>query len=465
MTRRWIGFLTLLTALWAARAASLVDPTFDIGSGANGIVEQVLQQPDGKILVCGNFTSFNGQNKGYVARLNNDGSVDTSFTAGPGYWTRHMALQPDGKIVIGGFFTTVEGTKRNRIARLTQNGSLDMSFNPGAGCEGVLGVAIDGNADPFVMWCEVLANGRILAVGNFTNYNTTQAYGIIAINPDGSRDTAFDMGSTGLDSWGRVIKPLDNGQVMVGGWFQNYRGRGANRIARINPDGSPDTTFNAFYGDKTAVYAIVQQANGQLITSGHSLNDQGLFIREIERLNLDGSVDSTWPGFTNDKTECLLMQTNGKVVVGGYFNKVNGEPRNSLARFNADGSLDATFVANADNYVWTIAPAGPGKILVSGGFSSIDGISRGGVARLNLPEGTSGGVTTPPAPKILNASLNGRFECTISSVVGFNYSLQYKGDAQSTNWISLPSVAGTGGPLMLQDGRPAAPRFYRVEAQ
>ena len=144
------------------------------------------------------------------------------------------------------------------------------------------------------------------------------------------------------------------------------------------------------------MYSVVQQANGQLITSGHSLNQQGLFTREVERVNSDGSVDSTWPGFTNEKTECLMMQTNGKVIASGYFSKVNGESRNCIARFNPDGSLDETFVANADNYVWTVAPAGPGKVLVSGGFSTIDGIPRSGVARLNLPEGTSGGVTTPP---------------------------------------------------------------------
>jgi uncharacterized delta-60 repeat protein len=465
MKGRWIRFVAIFTTALLSQAASLVDTTFNIGTGANGIVEQVLQQPDGKILICGNFTSFNGQNKGYVARLNNDGSVDSSFTAGPGYWTRHMALQADGKIVIGGFFTTVEGQKRNRIARLNTNGSLDTSFDVGAGCEGTLGVAIDGNADPFVMWCEVLPSGRILATGNFTNYNTTQAYGIIAINPNGSRDTTFDIGGTGLDSWGRSIKPLDNGQVMLSGWFQNYRGFGANRLVRINADGSPDTTFHPYYGDSTAIYSVVQQSNGQLITSGHSLNSQGLFKREVERINADGSVDSSWPGFTNDKTECLLMQTNGKVVVSGYFSQVNGQPRSCLARFNADGSLDDTFLANADNYVWTIAPGGPGKILVSGGFTSIDGIPRGGVARLNLPEGSSGGVTTPPRPTILNAHVSGSFQRTVGSVSGFNYVLQYKSDATGSAWASLPAVAGTGGPIALSDGRPSSPRLYRVVVQ
>src|SRR5881394_3924530 len=116
MSRCRIALLTLIGCLNIfARSASLVDGAFNIGTGANGIVEQVLQQPDGKILICGNFTTFNGQPKLYMARLNNDGSVDTSFTAGPGYWTRHMALQSDGKIVIGGYFTTIEGQKWNRI--------------------------------------------------------------------------------------------------------------------------------------------------------------------------------------------------------------------------------------------------------------------------------------------------------------------------------------------------------------
>lgn len=463
MRRGWIFLLTLASWLNVeAREQTLVDSTFVIGTGADGIVEQVLQQPDGKILICGNFTTFNGQPKSYMARLNNDGSVDTSFTANPGYWTRHMALQPDGKIVIGGFFTTVEAQKRNRIARLNPNGSLDTSFNVGAGCEGVLGVAVDGNRDPFVMWCEVLPTGRILAVGNFTNYNTTQAWGIIAIKPDGSRDTSFDIGGNGLDSWGRVIKPLANGQIMVGGWFQNYRGKTSNRIVRINSDGSPDNSFTAFYGDRTAIYTIVEQANGQLITAGHSLNVEGLFSREVVRLNLNGSVDQSWPGSTDEKTESLLLLPNGKVVVGGNFTKVNGQPRKGLARFNEDGTLDTTFSADTDNYVWTVAAGDPGKILVSGGFTTVAGVPMRGVARLRLPEGTT---TLPPAPTISNARLNGKFQCVVGTLRGYSYTLQYKNSAQQTTWTSLPSVAGVGGPVTLSDDAPAAPRYYRVEVR
>src|SRR5262249_19369486 len=158
----------------ASLRAGVLDPTFNPGSGAGGgIVEQALPQADGRILVCGNFTSFNGKNRGYVARLNADGSVDESFWAQPGYWVRNMALQADGRIIIGGYFTTVEGTSRNLVARLNTNGSLDTSFDPGTGARGIIAGGIDGNIDPFVFWTAVQPDQKILITGNFTNYNGT----------------------------------------------------------------------------------------------------------------------------------------------------------------------------------------------------------------------------------------------------------------------------------------------------
>src|SRR5687767_14076553 len=78
--------------------SSPLDMSFDPGGNdIGGLVESVLQQPDGKILICGNFTSFQGSSRAYVARLNRDGTLDASFAAHPGYWVRHMSLQPDGK--------------------------------------------------------------------------------------------------------------------------------------------------------------------------------------------------------------------------------------------------------------------------------------------------------------------------------------------------------------------------------
>jgi uncharacterized delta-60 repeat protein len=440
----------------------LLDSSFNIGTGANGLVEQVLQIPHGKILVCGNFTTFNGKDRGYIALLNNDGSVDESFNARPGYWVRHMTVQPDGKIVIGGYFKAVEGVSRNLIARLNPDGSLDTSFDPGSGAQVLIAGGIDGNIDPFVFWTEVQPDGKILATGNFRNYNGESSMGIVRINPDGSRDTSFDVGG-GLDSWGRVIKVLPNGQILLGGWFTSYHGQNRNRLVRINSDGTPDSNFNPFYGDKTAVYSIALRPDGKVITSGDSINPDGLFRQNVVVLNDDGSVDQSWAGRTNDKTESLLLQDDGKLILTGYFTLLDDVRRPNIGRLNADGTLDDSFSVSVDNFIWTVTPAGTGKILVSGGFFNVDGESRNGVARLNLPEGATPGI---PAPRIFGIRrTQSTVEMSVNTILDRSYTLQYCNSTVERNWVSLPSVTGNGGSITLTDPSPQTPRFYRVAVQ
>src|SRR5947207_15444190 len=92
-----LKFFCMVLALFCARgivpAQGSLDTTFNPGTGGDGLVESMLVQSDGKILICGNFTTFNNTSHAYIARLNSDGSVDESFHADVGYWVRHMALQ------------------------------------------------------------------------------------------------------------------------------------------------------------------------------------------------------------------------------------------------------------------------------------------------------------------------------------------------------------------------------------
>lgn len=396
--RLW-ALLVFALQLITAQAASSLDPTFNPGSGANGIVEQVLPLANGQIMICGNFTTFNGRNHPYIARLNSDGSLDESFYGQASYWVRHMSVQTDGKIVIGGYFKGVQGVSRNLIARLNSDGSLDGSFDPGTGATDSLGTAIDGNPDPFVFWTVIQPDGKIIATGNFKNYNGSPSSGLVRLNPNGSRDATFNVGG-GLDSWGRSLRLQSNGQVVVSGWFQNYNGRSFNRLVRVNSDGSADLSFSHFFGDKTSIYTTAATADGKMIVAGHSLNPDALFTREITRLNADGSEDSTFVGRSNEKTESVLIQSDGKIILGGYFTAVDGAPRTSIARMNPDGSLDDTLQANIDNYVWTVALQSDGKLLISGGFYTVDGVSRNGVARLL----TGASAPPPPPAPVLTAS-------------------------------------------------------------
>src|SRR5688572_6070695 len=257
-----------------ARGASLLDPSFKTGKGANGYVEQMLEQPDGKILICGLFGEFDGKVMRFIGRLNSDGSIDPTFNATPSYWVRHMILLPDGKIVIGGMFNYIGTTRRNLIARLNSDGSLDTTFDPGSGGEVSIGTGVNNDPRPFIIWMDRQPDGKILVTGNFRDYGGAQSSGIVRINPDGSRDATFKVGA-GINTWGRFVKRFDNEQIVVTGWFTSYNNRNFNRLVVLNSDGSFDATVNAFYGDKTAVYTVYRQAEGKLITGGHSLNEQG----------------------------------------------------------------------------------------------------------------------------------------------------------------------------------------------
>ncbi len=367
----------------AVAQTSFVDPSFDPGSGADGgFVEAVALQPDGKILVCGNFTTFNGQTHHNVARLNSDGSLDSSFQADVGYWVRNLALQNDGKVVIGGFFTDVNGIPRNRVARLNADGSLDLSFNPGSGCEGKI-VPVDPT-EPFVFAVGLQSDGRIIIGGNFITYNGATRSGLARLNSDGSLDTSFDVGS-GMNSWVRSLRVQPNGQTLVSGWFTTYNNVGHNRMVLLNSDGSADTTLAPNFGDSTAIYSMAPLANGQIVVGGHSINTNAPFVTEVVRLNPDGSFDPTFNpsgSGANDKVEIVLLQSDGKFVIAGYFNQYDGEARQGVARLNADGTLDESFVVNINNWSFSGVLQGDGRVLICGGFSAVDGFARGGVVRL-----------------------------------------------------------------------------------
>ena len=118
------------------------DPTFnplDIGfghgNGANGIIYTTKQQIDGKFLIGGQFTAYNEFSRPYIARVNENGSNDASFTpgTGPNFYVNTIVIQDNGSMVIGGGFSQVSGVARGRVARLNSNGVLDNTFAPGTG--------------------------------------------------------------------------------------------------------------------------------------------------------------------------------------------------------------------------------------------------------------------------------------------------------------------------------------------
>jgi uncharacterized delta-60 repeat protein len=357
-----------------------LDTTFNPRTGANNKVEAIALQPNGKILIGGRFISYNGDTVNSIARLNTDGSLDTTFNSGSGAnsGVYTIALQTDGKVIIGGGFTSINGNSRNRIARLNANGSIDTSFNIGTGVIGV------GN---YVGTITIQPNGKIFIGGDIELYNNIPTRLYAALNSNGSLVTNFNQGM-GANGSVSAISLQQDGKIIIGGTFSRYYGSPRNYIARLNSDGSLDTTFNPGTGPRGGwVETVVLQPDGKIIIGGNFQSYNGININNIARLNTDGSLDSTFNPSTGASSDVnsIALQADGKIIIGGNFLSYNSIIRNRIARLNADGSLDATFNTGtgANERVYSIALQPDNKIIIGGNFTSINGYSKNKIARLN----------------------------------------------------------------------------------
>ena len=356
--------------------AGTVNNSFIYGTGFDSVVYSIAIQSDGKIVVGGVFTSYDGTSANYIIRLNTDGLIDTSFVTGTGFnnYVQSIAIQSNGAILVGGQFTDYNGTPANYIIRLNSDGSIDTSFVYGTGF------------DYYVLSIAIQSNGAILVGGQFTDYNGTPANYIIRLNSDGSIDTSFVYG-TGFDSLVFSIAIQSNGKILVGGFFTSYDGTGANNIIRLNTDGSIDTSFVYGTGFDNIINSIAIQSDGKIVVGGGFNNYNGTPANRIIRLNSDGLIDTSFvygTGF-NFQVRSIAIQFDGKIVVGGQFTNYNGIGANRIIRLNTDGSVDTSFVYGTgfSNLVLSIAIQFDDKILVGGSFSNYNGTGVNNIVSLN----------------------------------------------------------------------------------
>lgn len=201
-----------------------LDPTFTQGI-SNGALYDMLYLPDGKILVAGGTTLYNGESVGAIFRLNNDGSLDPIFNIGTGpnnnSAVQDLERQPNGNILaVGSAFTTFNGQPRSRLVRLDPNGSVDLSFNIGTGFNGAASLV------------KVAWNGKVYVSGAFQNVDGSSRPALARLLPNGSHDASFDLGTGPQSEVIGMVFPSVEEMVIVGG-FRTVNGIGRNRIARI----------------------------------------------------------------------------------------------------------------------------------------------------------------------------------------------------------------------------------------
>jgi uncharacterized delta-60 repeat protein len=211
-------------------ADGTLDEDFD--PSANDAVYSLAVQSDGKILVAGYFDEVNETAANHIARLESDGDIDPAFVPGSAANDRitGLALQPDGTILICGDFTQYNGTLRNRITRLRADGTLDGTFNAAAAA----------GANDTVYTMALQTDGKILLGGIFTSVNSTARNGIARLLANGAIDTSFDPGD-GADGEVSAIALQEDGGILVGGDFENIDNVSSERLARFENAAATET--------------------------------------------------------------------------------------------------------------------------------------------------------------------------------------------------------------------------------
>jgi uncharacterized delta-60 repeat protein len=205
-------------------ADGTVDSAFNPGTGANGAVYALATQADGTALIGGAFTAVAGAGRNHLARLNTDGTIDSTFNlTPPDGIVRDIAIQSDGGIIIGGEFTHVGGAASGRLARLNSDGTLDSSLATGTGANGV------------VFAVAVTADGRIGLGGDFTVFNGQPLNGIARLNFDGSVDAGFNPG-TGANNTVLALRFQPDSAMVIGGKFTVVDDLPRNHIGRVHGD-------------------------------------------------------------------------------------------------------------------------------------------------------------------------------------------------------------------------------------
>ena len=266
------------------------------------------------------------------------GDLDASFNAvpPPTYVTSRVAVQDDHRIL------AVAGiSPTRRLLRYMPDGSTDSSFTPGYANSTT-------SSQSFISVIRPLANGNILVGGKFNHYNGTAANNIVRLRRDGSIDPSFRTG-TGFSADVSALRIQPSGQILVGGWFDEYNGAPIVGAARLNPDGSLDTGFDP------------------------------------------GAGPTSFMGGGNRTVYDFHTLSGGQIIVVGYFSEFNGVPRQGIVRLNADGSVDTSFDAQMapgtttgnSAIAYSVTGVSNNKLLISGSLGDFGGQPRAHIARLN----------------------------------------------------------------------------------
>lgn len=345
-------------------------------------VYAIVEQDDGRIII-----GVGGFGQHLIQRLNSDGSHDTTFQTGVGFdplFTLVTDIEEltDGRLVVVGQFRSYNAVSRNKIVVIHPDGTLDANADPGAGFS---------PQSAFVADVAELRNGKLILSGNFCCYQNYRVnMGLIRLRHDLSWDHTF-INETGANCRVKLITPLDNGNILIGGTFSKYNGELRHRLARLLPDGAVDPSFVPPDLQARTISALATQSNNRVLIAYENMITSAQTIRNLIRTLPNGQPDgsfNTGSGF-NQRVTSIVVQNDDKIIVAGEFTKFNDTTAMRIVRLHPDGAIDHTFNAGygANMTIENMLSTGNNRILIVGRFTLYDSVQAHRIALLN-PDGS-----------------------------------------------------------------------------
>lgn len=366
----------------------------------DGPIDLINVGPNGNILLCGQFEGFCGKYRNKIASLKSDYSFDDSFNPKPGFSGDYLHnpinptvnygisapqitfVQPNGKIFVAGIFKYYNDTITNQMVRLKKNGTIDTTFFFNEWLGGTILTAI------------LQSDGKILVGGNIAYVNGQNSrYGLMRIHENGSLDTSFNP-DFGIGSHIKKIILQNDGKILLLGQFSEFNGTQVNNIIRLNLDGSLDINFNVGAGTNGQIHTGEITESGKIIISGIFSQYNDVSRNNVALLNSDGSLDLQFnPGSgpnssSNPIVESILSLPNGKFILAGNFDSYNNQPCKNIAWINSNGDFDSTFqnigigYQSFYQYISTLKKQPDGKILIAGKFDFFNNLSGLNIVRI-----------------------------------------------------------------------------------
>jgi uncharacterized delta-60 repeat protein len=344
-------------------------------------------QSDGKIVVAGYATDASGHDQLMLARFNTNGTVDTSFGTGgrvltqlgsgptPSSQALAVAIQSDGKIVVTGVATDASDLDELLVARFNTNGTLDSSFGTG----GVLLTQLGGGstAESEGIDLTIQTNGQIVIGGWATDASSHGAFMVARLNPNGTLDASFANAgvytnqlstASGSSIFSEVyaVALQPNGEIVATG-YENYSGEASEMVlARLTTNGTPDPSFasggvlitqpGAGATPTSTAFTVAIQPDGKLLFGGEGTDASGDEQLVVERLNTDGTPDTSFgTGGTferqlslggtlpSSEADWILLQPDGKILLPADATGSNGNDEVIVTRLNSNGTTDTGY--------------------------------------------------------------------------------------------------------------------------